>query len=53
MRRQARREARAVAGGPWLDLQPGVRLFRRGEPSRHGDQVLRGFIQINLLPRPH
>ena len=27
--------------------------FRRDETGRHGDQVLRGFIQINLLPRPH
>ena len=45
---KARRESEAWAEPtkrPWFRLGG-------GHEGRHGDQVLRSFIQINLMPRP-
>lgn len=48
VRRRARREARELAGAPRV----GVTWPWRRNGHAHGDQTLRAFVQINVLPRP-
>ena len=48
-RRRTEREARAFDDAPRLSVRwP----WSRRDAPRHGDQVLRAFVQINVLPRP-
>jgi hypothetical protein len=44
-RKRMAQEAGAFAEGRKLDIGIGRR-------RRHGDQVLKAFVQINVLPRP-
>lgn len=48
VRARGAREARALSGAPRVRL---TWPWRRS-PRPHGDQTLRAFIQINILPRP-
>lgn len=48
VRARARREARDLSDAPRVGV---VWPWRRSARA-HGDQTLRAFIQINVLPRP-